>query len=243
MNFLAARRAFVTMFKVSLKIIAGERVNLKSAAMCVLLTLAVGLLLPIVLEKFFPFHFSRNGKGFFSLLWVAFPGAWFEEIFFRSLPYQFFVALIAALLSGAEKKTPALHWLSKEDFFAFNNVFVFLSAAIFVLAHYVNFNMLQENAFLFPTFLTLFAFGVLTGALFVREKNLLLCLAIHAGWNIGRFQLNFYANGRILEEHEGFNLLEGNWAAVLVTSLLALMAVQLYWRRTLARHRFLGGIV
>jgi hypothetical protein len=94
----------------------------------------------------------------------------------------------------------------------------------------VNFSWLRADPLTLATLSTLFFFGVATGALFVRQGNIWGCLAIHAGWNVMRFQLGMVAGGgegaRPLTEGEGFHLLEGS---PYVLALSAFLAITLFW--------------
>jgi hypothetical protein len=130
-----------------------------------------------------------------------------EEILFRAVP--FYLLAIAPGVRGGPLVSP--------------RAFVLLSAVVFVLAHEINFRWIKAEPLSLGTLATLFAFGLSTGALFVRQGHLVGCLAIHAGWNVLRFRLDMFASpgDPPLGLAAGFDFVEGNPWVVAASFTLA----------------------
>lgn len=135
-----------------------------------------------------------------------------EEVFFRALPF--------ALLANAA-------WTGRQKPLLSRGGFVLVSSIVFIAAHEVNFRYLQGDPMSLSTLITLGFFGVLTGALFLRQGHLLGCLALHAGWNVMRFQVDILSSqGAVLEGSASFALLEGSWVLLSLTGILAFVLVR-----------------
>lgn len=77
---------------------------------------------------------------------------------------------------------------------------------------------------------SLFSFGAIANALFVRYGHIGYGLAVHYAWNFDRFNSTYYLDGKALSEGMTFNYIEGNaWVAAGAFIACALVFVG-YWR-------------
>jgi membrane protease YdiL (CAAX protease family) len=142
--------------------------------------------------------------------------AWNEEMLLRS----FLLFSVAAVMPGI-----------------IGNVCV---SAVFALGHPLYYAVVNpEVDFSARAVLTLFLFSLGSNALYYLTRSLLLPFAIHAGWNFNKFG-DEWRNAHTKEplgEIEGFGLVEGNPAVLLIALLLALIS-----HAILALSRRLTGV-
>ncbi|MCA2959630.1 MAG: CPBP family intramembrane metalloprotease [Silvanigrellales bacterium] len=187
--------------------VLGNRDGLTSWASSAFLfgVLAFGLapLLSDLLPKAFVWRAERLPALLATVPFKAFK----EEILFRSLPF-----FLLANTTWPRRQRPVMS----------HGAFVLVSSTVFVLAHEFNFRYLREDPLSLSTLGTLGFFGLLTGTMFVKQGHLLGCLALHAGWNVMRFQVDMTSeHGQVLSETAGFNFLEGSWMLLSLTGVVA----------------------
>jgi Type II CAAX prenyl endopeptidase Rce1-like len=167
---------------------------------------------PHILEVLFPQTFSFDKNALKLIFTHIFVGAFKEEILFRSLPFLIFAFFFPSLRRGKNAQ----------------QIFVFVSAVLFAIAHYINFNLIQKDPFVFQTLTSIYYFGIFTGFLFILQSNIIGCFALHAGWNLLRFQLVIKSDGIVVSEGMGFNTLEGSSACAVFVAALSLTVFYLH---------------
>jgi hypothetical protein len=106
---------------------------------------------------------------------------------------------------------------------------IILTAALFSVAHHVLYRLNGVDID-WPAMVSLFSFGVIANALFVRYRHIGYGCALHYAWNFYRFNSTYSLGGRALSEGMTFNYIEGNgWVATGSLIAFALVFVW-YWR-------------
>ena len=102
---------------------------------------------------------------------------------------------------------------------------IFLPAIVFSLLHWVfyKFNLSHDNGgtLSFSALTTLFLFGAATSMLFLKTRNILIPWALHSAWNFNRFSMIKVDDPQgYINEALTFNILEGTFSVVFMTSIL-----------------------
>ena len=102
-----------------------------------------------------------------------------------------------------------------------------LVAAIFALGHWIFYATVDHAILSATTVSTLFVFMLVGNMLFVSFGHIAFPLALHVGWNFGKFSAPYLPRGgrSFFEEYEAFNFLEGSP----FTLALALVLLGISW--------------
>ncbi|MDH3625471.1 MAG: hypothetical protein OEQ49_16510 [Myxococcales bacterium] len=112
--------------------------------------------------------------------------------------------------------------------FPYPKTVIILTAALFSVGHHLLYG-LNGVDIEWPAMVSLFSFGAIANALFVRYRHIGYGLALHYAWNFYRFNSTYSLDGRVLSEGMTFNVIEGNaWVAVGSSMALVLVFVG-YW--------------
>ena len=107
---------------------------------------------------------------------------------------------------------------------------IIIPSVIFSFLHWLMYayNLMPESRGVldYSALCTLLLFGLITGMLFLKKRNILLPWALHAAWNFNRFSLGVIridSPEERLPEYISFNLLEGSDLICFLAAFLTIM--------------------
>jgi membrane protease YdiL (CAAX protease family) len=103
-----------------------------------------------------------------------------------------------------------------------------LAALMFSLLHFILYYFGSLATILdLSTLLTLFFFGLAANALYLTFNHIGYGFVIHMAWNWWRFSGDIVKDGVMLNEPQGFNVIEGSGTTLVFVSVLSLVCITL----------------